>query len=168
MSGLFTLRALLRTLLIALLDCRRRSPAIRFGRSSRKSTRSAARFALDPGPQTTLIYDSKDRVISALYKEHRMPVTLEEMSEPLLPAVLAAEDRRFYEHNGVDRRRICGAMVANLRRGRIVQGASTITQQFVRGACSIARRPTAASSAKRGSPIGSKRSSASRRSCRPI
>ena len=54
------------------------------------------------------------------------------MSEPLQQAVLAAEDRRFYEHNGVDLRRISAAMVANLRRGRIVQGASTITQQFVR------------------------------------
>ncbi len=63
-----------------------------------------------------------------------MPVSLEEMSEPLIQAVLATEDRRFYEHNGVDFRRIGAAMVANLRRGRIVQGASTITQQFVRGA----------------------------------
>ena len=94
----------------------------------------AARFALDPGPQSTLIYDSKDRLISALYKEHRIPVTLEEMSEPLVHAVIATEDRRFYEHHGVDGRRIASAMVANLRRGRIVQGGSTITQQFVRGA----------------------------------
>ena len=61
-----------------------------------------------------------------------MPVMLEQMSEPLQQAVLAAEDRRFYEHNGVDFRRIGAAMVANFRRGRIVQGASTITQQFVR------------------------------------
>ena len=61
-----------------------------------------------------------------------MPVTLEQMSEPLQQAVLAAEDRRFYEHNGVDFRRIGAAMIANFRRGRIVQGASTITQQFVR------------------------------------
>ena len=90
------------------------------------------RLSLEFGPQTTLIYDSKDRVISALYREHRMPVMLEQMSEPLQQAVLAAEDRRFYEHNGVDLRRVSAAMLANLRRGRIVQGASTITQQFVR------------------------------------
>jgi len=94
----------------------------------------AGRFNLDPGPQSTLIYDSKDGLISALYKEHRIPVTLEEMSEPLVAAVLTTEDRRFYEHHGVDARRIFGSMVANLRRGRIVQGGSTITQQFVRGA----------------------------------
>src|SRR5688572_14184872 len=90
------------------------------------------RLSLEYGPQTTLVYDSKGRVISALFKEHRMPVMLEQMSEPLQQAVLAAEDRRFYEHNGVDIRRVSAAMVANLRRGRIVQGASTITQQFVR------------------------------------
>jgi 1A family penicillin-binding protein len=91
-----------------------------------------ARLSLEYGPQTTIIYDSKGRVISSLYKEHRMPVMLEQMSTPLQQAVLAAEDRRFYEHNGVDLRRISAAMVANVRRGRIVQGASTITQQFVR------------------------------------
>jgi membrane peptidoglycan carboxypeptidase len=90
------------------------------------------RLTLEFGPQTTLIYDSKDRVISALFKEHRMPVILEQISEPLQQAVLAAEDQRFYEHNGVDLRRMTAAMVANVRRGRIVQGASTITQQFVR------------------------------------
>jgi penicillin-binding protein 1A len=94
----------------------------------------STRLNLDYGPQTTIIYDSKDRVISSLYKEHRIPVMLEQMSDPLIKAVIAAEDRRFYEHNGVDLKRISAAWVANLRRGRIVQGASTITQQFVRAA----------------------------------
>lgn len=91
-----------------------------------------SKLTLDYGPQTTLIYDSKDRVIASLYREHRMPVSLDEMSPTLINAVIAAEDRRFYEHNGVDIQRIAGAMIANFRRGRIVQGASTITQQFVR------------------------------------
>jgi 1A family penicillin-binding protein len=94
----------------------------------------SAKLNLDYGPQTTLIYDSKDRVISALYKEHRIPVMLEQMSEPLVKAVIATEDKRFYEHNGIDIKRISAAWIANLRRGRIVQGASTITQQFVRAA----------------------------------
>src|SRR5687768_16300950 len=56
------------------------------------------------------------------------------MSDPLVQAVIATEDRRFYDHHGVDSRRIGGALVTNLRSGRIVQGGSTITQQFVRGA----------------------------------
>src|SRR5215203_5819101 len=72
---------------------------------------AAHRLSLDYGPQTTVIYDSKDRIISALYKEHRLPVMLEQMSDPLVNAVITAEDRRFYEHNGIDLRRIAAAMV---------------------------------------------------------
>lgn len=93
-----------------------------------------ARLKLDSGPQTTLIFDSKNRVVSALYKEHRLTVPLEQMSDPLVRAILTAEDRRFFEHNGVDLRRVSAAMIANIRRGRITQGASTITQQYARNA----------------------------------
>ena len=133
MSGPSARRAILRTLLIALSIA---AGAVLFTiwEIKRDVDAVAARFALDPGPQTTLIYDSKDRLISSLYREHRIPVTLEEMSDPLVAAVLTTEDRRFYDHHGVDGRRIFASMVANLRRGRIVQGGSTITQQFVRGA----------------------------------
>ncbi|MDO8679963.1 MAG: PBP1A family penicillin-binding protein [Acidobacteriota bacterium] len=92
------------------------------------------RFTLDSGPQSTVIFDSKDRAISALYREHRIPVALEQISGHLVNAVLVTEDRRFYQHTGVDFRRIAGSTVANLRQGRIVEGGSTITQQFVRGA----------------------------------
>src|SRR5690242_6872755 len=67
---------------------------------------AGARLTLEYGPQTTLIYDSKDRVIASLYREHRMPVMLEQMSDSLINAVIATEDQRFYEHNGVDLRRI--------------------------------------------------------------
>jgi penicillin-binding protein 1A len=123
--------ALIRTLLIsasiamcALLVC--------LDQVRREIDAIAGQITIDHGPQTTLVYDSKERVISALFKEHRMPVVLELVSQPLQQAVLVAEDRRFYEHNGVDLRRVTGAMIANLRRGRIVQGASTITQQLVR------------------------------------
>ncbi len=133
MSGLFSPRTLLRTLLVA-LSIAGGSVLYTIWQIKQDVDEVAARFALDPGPQTTLIYDSKDRMFSALYKEHRIPVTLEEMSDPLVAAVLTTEDRRFYDHHGVDSRRIFGSLVANLRRGRIVQGGSTITQQFVRGA----------------------------------
>jgi 1A family penicillin-binding protein len=133
MSGLFSLRTLVRTLLIA-LSIAAGVVLYTIWQIKQDVDEVAARFALDPGPQTTLIYDSKDRMFSALYREHRIPVTLEEMSDPLVAAVLTTEDRRFYDHHGVDSRRIFGSLVANLRRGRIVQGGSTITQQFVRGA----------------------------------
>lgn len=50
----------------------------------------------------------------------------------LVQAVLAIEDRRFYEHQGIDYRGTVRALLANLRAGRVVQGASTITQQVAR------------------------------------
>jgi len=96
--------------------------------------RATAHLTLNPGPASTVIFDAKDRPISALYKEHRLPVSLEEMSPTLITAVLVTEDRRFYEHDGIDRRRIVASMIANLRGGRVTQGASTITQQFARAA----------------------------------
>ena len=81
-----------------------------------------------------MIFDAKDRPISALYREHRLPVSLEEMSDELVQAVLVTEDRRFFEHDGIDRRRMFASMLANLRGGRVSQGASTISQQFARAA----------------------------------
>jgi len=123
--------ALIRTLLIG-LSLAMSFVLVRIYQIKQEVDQVSNRLSLEYGPQTTLIYDSKDRIISAIFKEHRMPVMLEQMSDPLLQAVLAAEDRRFYEHNGIDLRRISAAVVANVRRGRIVQGASTITQQFVR------------------------------------
>lgn len=96
--------------------------------------RASARLTLNPGPASTVIFDSKDRPISALFSEHRLPVSLEEMSGHLIQAVLTTEDRRFFEHDGVDRRRIVASLLANVRKGRVAQGASTITQQLARAA----------------------------------
>jgi 1A family penicillin-binding protein len=123
--------AVIRTLLVA-LSLAMGFVLVRLYQIKQEVDQVDNRLSLEYGPQTTLIYDAKDRVISALYREHRLPVSLELMSQPLQQAVLAAEDRRFYEHNGVDIRRVSAAMLANFRRGRITQGASTITQQFVR------------------------------------
>ena len=62
----------------------------------------------------------------------RRLVLLEEFPAVLVDTVLAVEDQRFFDHPGVDVRRIVGAFLANLRAGRIVQGGSTLTQQLVK------------------------------------
>src|SRR5688572_4685091 len=98
-----TRRALVRTVLIA-LSIAAGAALYSIWQIRQDVDRVAARFTLDPGPQSTLIFDAKDHLISALYKEHRIPVTLEEMSDPLVHAVIATEDRRFYDHHGVDSR----------------------------------------------------------------
>ena len=92
----------------------------------------ADQLTLDVGPESTLLYDQDNNLISALYEEHRIAVRLEEMSQHLVNAVLVTEDRRFYDHDGIDIRRILAAAVANQKAGEIVEGGSTITQQLVR------------------------------------
>jgi penicillin-binding protein 1A len=63
--------------------------------------------------------------------ERRRPVALGDMS-PFLPlAVLAAEDHRFFDHPGLDAVAVARALVANVSRGGITQGARTLTQQLV-------------------------------------
>ncbi len=64
--------------------------------------------------------------------DDRVPVRLAEVPRSLVDAVLAVEDRRFFQHQGVDLGRIAGAAVANLRAGGIAEGGSTITQQLVK------------------------------------
>jgi penicillin-binding protein 1B len=82
-------------------------------------------------------------VIGALYdREHveQYAVQLDELPSHLVDAVLVVEDRRFYEHAGVDVRRLVGAALANLRAGRLAQGGSTLTQQLVKNVFLDSRR----------------------------
>ena len=55
-----------------------------------------------------------------------------DFSDPLVDAVLSIEDRRFFEHSGIDLRGIARALYANLTVGEIVEGGSTITQQLAK------------------------------------
>ncbi len=65
-------------------------------------------------------------------REKRRFVTYEDLPEVLINAVLASEDRRFFSHSGVDPIRILKALIVNIRKGETTQGASTLTQQFVK------------------------------------
>jgi penicillin-binding protein 1B len=63
---------------------------------------------------------------------HQLWVPLPEIPAPVIDAVLIAEDRRFYQHHGVDLAAVLRAGWKNVRERRVVQGASTITQQLAR------------------------------------
>lgn len=65
-------------------------------------------------------------------REERHLVSLNEVPLSLRQAVVATEDRRFYEHHGVDPKAILRAMVANLKAGGVTQGGSTLTQQLIK------------------------------------
>jgi penicillin-binding protein 1B len=62
----------------------------------------------------------------------RLLIGLADVPKHLLDALFVVEDRRFYEHHGIDLRRMAGALVANLRAGGVREGGSTITQQLVK------------------------------------
>jgi len=78
------------------------------------------------------IYDENDELITELHVERRIFVPLSQVPRSLQDAVIATEDRRFYYHWGVDPIGIGRAIVQNYRRGRIVEGGSTITQQLTK------------------------------------
>lgn len=65
-------------------------------------------------------------------RERRVPVRFDEIPPELVRAALAAEDRRFFRHHGLDGRGIGRAFLHNLRRGRVVEGGSTVTQQVIK------------------------------------
>nr|WP_307331133.1 PBP1A family penicillin-binding protein [Evansella vedderi] len=84
-------------------------------------------------PETTVMYASNEEVIGEFHHgQNRHWIPLEHMSDAIVEATLAIEDRRFFDHLGFDFFRIGGAVVANLRSGSMAQGASTITQQYAR------------------------------------
>jgi len=86
-----------------------------------------------PLPETTYLYDRNGRFITTLHAEvNRTPVPLSKISPNLQRAVIAIEDKNFYRHGGVDFQALVRAAVADVNSGRIVQGGSTITQQYVK------------------------------------
>ena len=64
--------------------------------------------------------------------EYRERVDIDDVPALVIHAVLAAEDQRFYQHYGLDGRRIFGALLKNVRERRITEGGSTLTQQLVK------------------------------------
>jgi len=84
-------------------------------------------------PGVTRIHASDGAMLSELAREHRSYSPIDEVPLELRHAFLATEDRRFYEHRGVDTRGVARAIVANVRSGSVIQGGSTITQQVAKG-----------------------------------
>lgn len=84
--------------------------------------------------QTTVIKDRNNEDAGTLYSQKGTYIPLENISENIQRAVIATEDRRFYQHHGFDLKGIARAAVSSLLRGRIAGGGSTITQQLAKNA----------------------------------
>ena len=79
------------------------------------------------------IYDKNGKLISLLNAgENRTKIEIETLPDYVKYAFISAEDARFYTHQGVDIKRIFGALLADLKAGYFKEGASTITQQLVK------------------------------------
>ncbi len=83
-------------------------------------------------PVITEAYCEDGEVIGRFWEEKRIVVPLDRMPKHLIQAFIAAEDARFYEHEGVDVLSIFRALINNVLAGRVEQGASTITQQVAK------------------------------------
>ncbi len=87
---------------------------------------------LDTAPQASLVFDRNGHVVFSFASEDRTNVTLDHMSPAMVSAVVAAEDRYFFKHAGLDAFGLARAAWVDLRAGARKQGGSTITQQLVR------------------------------------
>lgn len=90
-------------------------------------------------PGVTTLYGQDGSILSELANEYRVTVPLQRIPQPLVDALIATEDRRFFQHGGIDLRGALRALVTNLRAGQVTQGGSTITQQVAKSYLSTER-----------------------------
>lgn len=105
--------------------------------------RRAAEFdltQLEKMEAASVIFDREGKELGKIFIQNRHPVPLDKISPMMVNAVIAAEDNKFEKHDGVDYMGIVRAALANYRRGKISQGASTVTQQLARNSFELRER----------------------------
>ncbi|MFE5935961.1 transglycosylase domain-containing protein [Streptomyces sp. NPDC056470] len=85
-----------------------------------------------PLSQRTTILDSEGGTLATVYSRDRKVVPLEKISPYMQKAIVAIEDSRFYEHGAIDLKGVLRAINRNAQSGGVSQGASTLTQQYVK------------------------------------
>lgn len=88
--------------------------------------------ALGQMPERTMVMDATGELLGRMHGENRIVVPLSQVSPHFVDALLAREDSRFHQHSGIDFYGVARATVRNLKEGRVVQGASTLTMQLAR------------------------------------
>ncbi|MFF2044509.1 transglycosylase domain-containing protein [Kitasatospora sp. NPDC058170] len=89
-------------------------------------------FKTPPLTQATQIFDAKGGLIAKVYERDRTVLTADQMSPFMRQAQVDIEDARFYEHGAVDLKGVLRAVSKNAESGTASQGASTLTQQYVK------------------------------------
>ncbi|MFC5829244.1 transglycosylase domain-containing protein [Nonomuraea insulae] len=85
-----------------------------------------------PPAEVTIVRDAEGGEIARFYEEYREVVGLDEIAKTMRTAIVAIEDFRFYEHGAIDIEGTLRAFATNLQSGRVAQGGSSITQQYVK------------------------------------
>ncbi|MES2745983.1 MAG: PBP1A family penicillin-binding protein [Bdellovibrionota bacterium] len=80
----------------------------------------------------SLVFDKNGKQIGEFFSDYHVYYPIQKIPKPMIDAVLSIEDRKFFEHGGIDYKGIARAAIAYLTSGQARQGASTITQQVVR------------------------------------
>lgn len=80
-------------------------------------------------PQASIVYDINGTPVRGLTEQNQINISLDEIPASFTAAVIAVEDKNFYNHHGVDFTGILRALIANIRAGKVTAGGSTITQQ---------------------------------------
>lgn len=80
-------------------------------------------------PEASVVFDIKGRPIKGLAEENRISIGFEEIPDSFKAAIIAVEDKNFYNHHGIDFSGILRALFLNLKAGKVTAGGSTITQQ---------------------------------------
>ena len=97
------------------------------------SLREAQQIKLSEPPMNgTIVYASDGSPLTSFLMKRGRDITIKQVPTIVQRAVIAVEDERFYEHQGLDLKSIGRALIKNVKEGRIVQGGSTLTQQYVK------------------------------------
>ncbi|MBQ7453230.1 MAG: transglycosylase domain-containing protein [Clostridia bacterium] len=86
--------------------------------------------ALGKNQSHVVFYDSKNNEITLSSAQGYVPI--EDINQQTISGFIAMEDKKFYSHNGLDFRRIIGAMVHNIKNRNVSEGGSTISQQLIK------------------------------------
>ena len=85
-------------------------------------------------PKTTQFFDKNGHLVANIFKnEHRLYVKYQDIPARIIEALIAIEDTQFFEHNGINLDAISRALIKDIKARAFVEGASTLTQQLVKG-----------------------------------
>src|SRR3954469_22959291 len=107
-------------------------PAFLAAQSSSLLGDAPAELTDEPPAGNTTMLAANGELITSFYEQNRAPVTSDQIAPVMKHAMVAIEDARFYEHNGLDVEGTVRALVKNIAAGEVQEGGSTLTQQLVK------------------------------------